>query len=103
MSEIYIEVRCCCDGHLIGWLPDTGPIVKHLRREPIGVCESVQIPRPIETIILERKQFGGPFDTWPAYQSKDYPLEVLREIPGFYAAADGGPPFHIDVQRGPLI
>lgn len=84
-----IEVRCCCDCHLIGWLPAPASLMLgayycfELEPEPGKADER-------EVLTFQCAQLKNPFveNNWLALKSRDYPIEQLRRIPGFVEAPE---------------
>lgn len=86
---IELEVRCCCDAHLIGWLkvpgrPYVGKVLVFLLEPRAGTRASDE---SFETLsfqadIVERPSGG----TYVALKSRDYPLAELRRINEFVEA-----------------
>lgn len=112
MGLAQLEVRCCCDAHLLGYLA-------HPRLQRPGdrytFWESFDIPEPVEStfgshVLVPRQRpvlkFELTVDTyWTSIsridpegspslnreqrvgiKSRDYPMEWLRSIPGFVEA-----------------
>ena len=83
-----IEVRCCCDAHLVGWLPAHGePELGRIYVYVVGEVFKPGLPDDsmIETLPFQCDVMTDPYtrDTWLALKSRDYPLEQLRRIPDF--------------------
>lgn len=92
-----VEVRCCCDAHLVGWLPLPG--VPEIGRVYVYEMVLGQIGRAeVEAMIAGRLDCRADLEfecAWvgeggarfPALKSRDYPIERLRRIPGFFEAS----------------
>lgn len=77
-----MEVRCCCDCHLVGHLPDPkdGWIYPTMTFKTVdGELIQFEIATFYESLI----EFVSRPMPKKAYKSKDYPLELLRKIPEF--------------------
>jgi hypothetical protein len=89
-----IEVRCCCDAHLIGWLPmchapqEGRRYVFVLSNQPRWSYRKGEFPtlRHIESLTFECARIEGPGVNHLALKSRDYQLEQLRRIDGFREA-----------------
>lgn len=105
-----IEVRCCCDAHLIGWvemrhrplawsivtmpLRADGPFEPTQPTPPerltFEVAEIVTPPRVRSQLEIETSNYRLPplarGGTYFALKSRDYPIEQLRRIAGFTEA-----------------
>lgn len=91
-----VEVRCCCDAHLIGWLPLIGfwpergrtydyPILKTLSVADLLAHRDAEVDI---TLSFDCDLVGTkPLDSHLALKSRDYPIEQLRRIPGFVDAS----------------
>lgn len=101
-----IEVRCCCDVHLIGWMEgdhwepgETYTFPLGLDTLPTDATEREQTPAlkleaaayghydiyKSELIPGVRMLLGIPSSTL-ALKSRDYPIEQMRQIRGFHEA-----------------
>lgn len=85
---IELEVRCCCDAHLVGWVtlpgrPYPGKVVVFAleRHQPLSMLEQFET-LSFECAVLERPSGGS----YIALKSRDYPIEKLRRIHGFVEA-----------------
>lgn len=78
------EVRCCCDGRLMGYLPSHGVegdvISFPLSRYPVmGSGDGDEVA--MDKMELEVAMIGvAPRTSHLAYKSRDYPLERLQRI-----------------------
>lgn len=93
-----LEVRCCCDAHLIGYLldPDLRAVgqskVFAIRRDinPFLKPPDIAGPEVERTMRLSvsscSKAHGNRVHVVAAIKSNDYPIELLRTIPGFREA-----------------
>ena len=87
------EVRCCCDGRLLGWLPERGDEGEVVRFELHSYCPSYLAPdAPVGVEVLGIELEVARFSDLPyppegdyilAFKSRDYPIEVLRRLPGW--------------------
>lgn len=102
-ENLYIEVRCCCDGHLMGWAPLGGRIVGSVTYKipdlsGVGTVYDTTklIPPKCETheIVLYAERYGSFIDDYYCYKSRDYAIEDLHKIRGFveYKAGQTYPP-----------
>jgi len=97
-----LEVRCCCDAHLIGWVtvprcPRVGQlqVFTLLGRHGFTSSAPLSVVEPLETLTFEAavvapgmiRRLGGA-EEYLALKSRDYPIEQLRRIPGFIEATD---------------
>lgn len=96
MTMTMIEVRCCCDAHLIGWAPLPPGCAATLGQTYVYVLGDVlpfEPPRrdvERETLHFQCDVMSNPYEgePWLALKSRDYPLAQLRRIRGFIAAGD---------------
>jgi hypothetical protein len=85
-----IQVRCCCDAHLIGYMHgetfERGQTYTFLvlPKRWIGDGEPIQVVRGewLEFACLEFRDYKTG-EEGLALQSRDYPLEQLQRIRGF--------------------
>lgn len=89
-----IDVRCCCDGHLIGTMAgdyQEGRDYKFVLAAAPPFLQDVALAGPLETLTLRclvwaetdgRDVLGAGL----ALQSRDYPIEQLRRIAAFTEA-----------------
>ncbi len=81
-----MEVRCCCDGHLMGYLPIRG-VEGDIIRFWLSSCTIMRSgdgASVLDTLELEVASISvEPYTHHLAYKSRDYPLEKLRRIPGW--------------------
>ena len=89
-----MEVRCCCDGRLLGYLPERGregdtvyfPVERFLPAPRMGsdgvmTTEMEMLALEIMPITVPSDIPGEYPDCHLSYKSRDYPLEKLRRIP----------------------
>lgn len=69
-----IEIRCCCDAHLIGWIDIPFPTIE------LGRVYKFSLKGGGE---LAFECAGLSPDYRPALKSRDFPIEDIRRIPGF--------------------
>lgn len=86
---IELEVRCCCDARLVGWVkvparPYVGKVLVFAleREQPLSITEQFET-LAFECAVVER--FSG--GSYIALKSRDYPIEKLRRIHGFTEAS----------------
>ena len=93
-----LEVRCCCDAHLIGWVelprvPRAWSFVTLMLR-PVWDGQPFDPDAPPareDRLTFELAEIVAPLpnrerSTYLALKSHDYPLEQLRRIPSFREA-----------------
>lgn len=90
MDPRLFEVRCCCDAHLIGWLP--APARAELGRSYVFI---VNTPPVFGEAVISAERLWFDYDlvrddegvVRSALKSRDYPIEKLRRIRGFRPAS----------------
>lgn len=99
------EVRCCCDGRLLGWLPKRGIRGEVVRfnllvyRPSLPATWDAPVEVEVETLELEVARFSGitlphGADWVLAYKSRDHPIERLRRLPGWVDVDTTLAPYH---------
>lgn len=80
------EVRCCCDARLLGYLPKIGVeerTVKFPMMASVSSIKGLQMEYLEFEIAYISEIIDGKIYSSYAYKSRDYPIEKLRQIPGW--------------------
>lgn len=89
-----MEVRCCCDAHLIGWIDGqfeegksyTFPLRHDDGRLTLEAARVQRLSATVEQVAPGIVAVGMVPETSVALKSRDYPIEQMRQIPGFREA-----------------
>jgi hypothetical protein len=87
-----IEVRCCCDGHLVGHMEGrftegktyTFIITRATPDKYADGMLTISTERITMTAMFWGQTLGGEQIGTVALQSRDYPIEKLKQIRGFH-------------------
>lgn len=79
----YLEVRCCCDARLLGWLPAFGlpKTAFYLLRPADWDWNKGPYKDHVLFDVARMRDVAG--EEWFAYKNPDLPIETLRRIPTF--------------------